>query len=79
MNAKRIICLFVILALALHTYVGAAQKPYQPTWESLDARETPQWFSDAKFGVFICWGLYSVPAWSPPGNYSEWYQYWLQQ
>ncbi|NQV32368.1 MAG: alpha-L-fucosidase, partial [Phycisphaeraceae bacterium] len=41
--------------------------------------ETPQWFTDAKFGGFICWGLYSVPAWSPPGQYSEWYQYWLQE
>ncbi len=32
---------------------------------------------DAKFGVFICWGLYSVPAWSPVGSYSEWYQRWM--
>ena len=52
---------------------------YQPNWASLDARPTPQWFRDAKFGIFICWGLYSVPAWSPKGQYAEWYQYWLQE
>jgi alpha-L-fucosidase len=52
---------------------------YQPDWASLDARPTPQWFRDAKFGIFICWGLYSVPAWSPKGQYAEWYQYWLQE
>jgi len=69
----------VILSLLLPLQLWAAQPPYEATWESLDARPTPQWFSDAKFGVFICWGLYSVPAWTPPGRYAEWYQYWLQQ
>lgn len=34
---------------------------YEPKWESLDKRPIPQWFSDAKFGIFIHWGLYSVP------------------
>ena len=51
---------------------------FEATWESLDSRTTPSWFSDAKFGIFIHWGPYSVPAWSPKGTYSEWYQYWLQ-
>ena len=48
-------------------------KEYQPTWQSLDSRETPQWFGEAKFGIFIHWGLYSVPAFSTRGSYSEWY------
>jgi alpha-L-fucosidase len=38
---------------------------YQPNWESLDKREIPEWWSDAKFGIFIHWGLYSVPAYAP--------------
>ena len=46
---------------------------YEATWESLDSRATPGWFQDAKFGIFIHWGLYSVPAWSPKGTYAEWY------
>jgi alpha-L-fucosidase len=50
---------------------------YQPTWESIDTRPTPAWFQDAKFGIFIHWGVYSVPAYAPviPGKlaYAEWY------
>jgi len=66
--------LFTLLALG----TMSAQSNYKPTWESLDTRPIPEWFQDAKFGIFIHWGPYSVPAWSPKGTYSEWYQYWLQ-
>ena len=41
---------------------------YIPTWKSLKEYTTPDWFRDAKFGIFIHWGVYSVPAF---GN--EWY------
>ncbi|MEP6747521.1 MAG: alpha-L-fucosidase [Bacteroidota bacterium] len=47
---------------------------YQPNWSSLDQRPTPQWFKDAKFGIFIHWGVYSVPGFRTKGEYSEWYQ-----
>ena len=53
---------------------------YQPTWESIDSRPVPGWFEDVKFGIFIHWGVYSVPAWAPAdadigiyAKYSEWY------
>jgi len=42
--------------------------PYRPDWESLRKYEVPDWYQDAKFGIFIHWGVYSVPAF---GN--EWY------
>ena len=45
-----------------------AQERYQATWESLKKYNTPDWFRDAKFGIFIHWGVYSVPAFG-----SEWY------
>lgn len=45
-----------------------ARGPYTDTWESLSAHALPKWFHDAKFGIFIHWGVYSVPAF---GN--EWY------
>ncbi len=38
---------------------------YTTDWESIDSRPIPQWFSNAKFGIFIHWGVYSVPAWGP--------------
>lgn len=44
------------------------RKHYEPTWESLRQYEIPEWYIDAKFGIFIHWGVYSVPAF---GN--EWY------
>jgi alpha-L-fucosidase len=47
---------------------GAAAGPYLADWESLKTYEIPEWFRDAKFGIFIHWGLYSVPGF---GN--EWY------
>ncbi|WP_423737690.1 alpha-L-fucosidase [Chitinophaga caseinilytica] len=57
---------------------ATAMAQYKPTWESLDSRPVPAWFENAKFGIFIHWGVYSVPAWAPKGVYSEWYQHWLQ-
>jgi alpha-L-fucosidase len=42
--------------------------PYRPDWESLQNYEAPEWYRDAKFGIFIHWGVYSVPAFG-----SEWY------
>ena len=51
----------------------AERPPFEPTWASLDQRPTPAWFLDAKFGVFIHWGVYSVPAWGKVGDYAEWY------
>ncbi len=53
--------------------MAATAAPYEATWESLDARPNPQWFEDAKFGIFIHWGVYAVPAWAPKTTYSEWY------
>lgn len=46
---------------------------FEPTWESIDARPTPAWWTDAKYGIFIHWGVYSVPAFAPKGEYAEWY------
>jgi alpha-L-fucosidase len=41
---------------------------FEPTWESLKQYSVPQWFEDAKLGIFIHWGVYSVPAFA-----NEWY------
>jgi alpha-L-fucosidase len=56
----------------------AAQQNQKEDWSPIDSRPIPEWFSDAKFGIFIHWGVYSVPAWTPSGTYSEWYQYWMK-
>src|ERR1700730_1735096 len=41
---------------------------YQGTKESLDTHPVPKWWTDDKFGIFIHWGAYSVPAYAPPGQ-----------
>jgi alpha-L-fucosidase len=41
---------------------------FEPTWESLAGFTVPDWYHDAKFGIFMHWGLYSVPAFR-----NEWY------
>jgi len=66
----------IILLYNVNLY---AQK-YEANWQSIDSRPIPSWFEDSKFGIFIHWGLYSVPAWAPTGpeiptysKYAEWY------
>ncbi|MFB6135194.1 MAG: alpha-L-fucosidase [Halobacteriaceae archaeon] len=62
---------------------------YEPTWESVDAHAVPDWYHDAKLGIFVHWGVYSVPAWAPTdatladleeaSPYAEWYPYYMYQ
>src|SRR5215472_329376 len=70
----------VLVFLIAFSIIGAdvlRAQEYQPTWQSLDQRPVPQWYKDAKFGIFIHWGVYSVPGWSRKGEYAEWYQHGL--
>ena len=46
----------------------AAARRYDPTWASLDTRPLPAWYDAAKFGIFVNWGVYSVPSF-----HSEWF------
>lgn len=60
---------------------------YSPDWASLDKRPCPAWFTEAKFGIFIHWGVYSVPAWAPKRSevgttgeaFAEWYGWHMRQ
>jgi alpha-L-fucosidase len=64
---------FVLLAMIAAPFVLPAadppKGPFEPTWDSIKAHyQFPQWFRDGKFGIFLHWGLYAVPA-----HQSEWY------
>lgn len=63
----------LLIASLLAGVATAENKRYEPDWASVDSRPTPGWWSEAKFGVFIHWGIYSVPAYAPKGEYAEWY------
>lgn len=58
------IAYFVVWMLLL----GSSQAKYEPNWESIDSRPLPEWYDQAKFGIFIHWGVFSVP-----GFGSEWF------
>src|ERR1039457_1799213 len=61
----------VSAAAAARTPVAAG--PVQPTWDSTRANYTvPQWFIDAKFGITMHWGFYSVAAY-----HNEWYERYM--
>lgn len=51
------------------------QGPFEASWESLEKYEPAEWYLDAKFGIFIHWGVYSVPGfgneWYPRNMYQE--------
>ena len=71
--------LIAVLFLLLFPIALSAQAVhYEANWDSLDKRPIPAWYDDAKFGIFIHWGVYSVPAYADPHSkigesYAEWY------
>lgn len=80
-----VVSAWALLPLAVK---AQAQKTYAATVESLNQHPLPGWFDDAKLGIFVHWGLYSVPGWAPVSHpdhdfasqdyihnnpYAEWY------
>ena len=79
-----------LMVFSLICGLSAAQGPdkYEASIESLDKHPLPDWYAGAKLGIFIHWGLYSVPGWAPLSHpdhdfssndyikndpYAEWY------
>ncbi|XP_061187736.1 alpha-L-fucosidase-like [Saccostrea echinata] len=62
--------LAVILCI-LNFSLGCICVKYEPDWDSIDSRPLPAWYDDAKVGMFINWGVYSVPSF-----HDEWFWYW---
>src|SRR6201990_3751658 len=77
---KKTSLLPIVIAI---TFSSIAQ-PYEPNWQSLNTRGIPSWFKEAKFGIFIHWGVYAVPSYAPViensgYSYAEWYWYRLHE
>ena len=66
--ASKFLPLLVSLIFAIKLLGALAQ--YEPTWESLDSRPLPHWYDEAKFGIFMHWGVFSVPSFG-----DEWFWY----
>lgn len=84
MMMKRILksALLLVFPLVISNLSATAQT-YKPEWSSLDKRPMPQWWPDAKFGIFVHWGLYSVPAYAPvnevDGVYQKYAEHYLMR
>ncbi len=70
----------LVIAVWVLSLAGSAvaSSLYEPNWASIDRRPIPAWFNEAKFGIFVVWGPYSVPAWKD-GGYAEWYGFRMNQ
>jgi alpha-L-fucosidase len=66
MNKLKWIAVALLLFATTNRLMAADQ--YEPTWESLSKHHVPEWFKDAKFGIYAHLGVYCVPAYS-----NEWY------
>ncbi|XP_051868665.1 plasma alpha-L-fucosidase [Pristis pectinata] len=62
------------LIWALLSISPGCQSTPAPSWDTIDSRPLPPWFDRAKFGVFIHWGVFSVPSFG-----SEWFWYYWQK
>ena len=72
-------CILLFILLFLDPVISSSSNDnvttgrYEPTWDSLDRRPLPEWYDDAKVGIFIHWGVFSVPAFD-----SEWFwKHWV--
>jgi alpha-L-fucosidase len=68
-----ILCIIVSCKQGSETKTPETKAKFEETWESLSTIDRePEWFKDAKFGIYFHWGPYSVPAYN-----SEWYPRWM--
>jgi len=70
-NKLSLLVLSILFIACTDTNTSQEKTPkvYDNTWESLaNHNEAPNWFQDAKFGIYFHWGVYSVPA-----EFDEWY------
>lgn len=66
---EKTITLSVVLTFFVVTNIlNVSCFKYQPNWESLDSRPLPSWYDEAKIGIFITWGVFSVPSFG-----TEWF------
>ena len=75
---KKTLGLVLLLSLSNLNNYAQTTNTYEANWESVSSHPYPKWFSEAKLGIFIHWGIYSVPSWSEKEQYAEWFLRGLQ-
>ncbi|XP_054732680.1 putative alpha-L-fucosidase [Anastrepha obliqua] len=67
--ASRLLSVSLVCLMVINT---AASERYEPKWDSLDKRPLPSWYDEAKIGIFIHWGVYSVPSFGSEWFWEDW-------
>lgn len=76
-----ICCKIILISILLKSLFGAENEyfvvdaqpqQYEPNWASLDRRPLPKWYDEAKVGIFIHWGVYSVPTQGTEWFWTNW-------
>jgi alpha-L-fucosidase len=81
MKSKLLILIGLLFMVTVYSQKQPPE-PYKASWESLDTHKMPSWYDDAKVGLSMHWGVYSVPAWAPREkgiSYAEWYGYRMHE
>jgi len=63
---------FIVELLFCYIVNIAVAHDYKPNWDSIDSRPLPQWFDEAKVGIFLHWGVFSVPSFGSEWFWSSW-------
>lgn len=63
---------FALCIFAFLVAVDAAGKHYEANWHSIDSRPLPTWYDKAKIGIFLHWGVFSVPSFGSEWFWSRW-------
>ncbi|XP_053289924.1 plasma alpha-L-fucosidase [Pleuronectes platessa] len=69
------VCFLLVSVLVIGTSGTSRTRgtKYEPNWDSIDSRPLPEWYDQVKFGIFIHWGVFSVPSFG-----SEWFWWYWQ-
>jgi alpha-L-fucosidase len=79
---KKYFCLLILLivagaittpVLSQNRKMKGSEEIYQPNWKSLSKHQTPEWFRDAKFGIYTHWGPNTVADENAPDNWAQWF------
>ena len=62
-----------LASAAICCIIGITLGQYKPNWESLDSRPLPSWYDEAKIGIFIHWGVFSVPSFGSEWFWTNWH------
>ncbi|RWS15155.1 alpha-L-fucosidase-like protein, partial [Dinothrombium tinctorium] len=71
--------IFFLICVCFFNELTAVEVNYKPTWDSLDSRPLPLWFDESKVGIFIHWGVFSVPSFGSEWFWFEWKGYKKQE